>query len=90
MEETLVLNDASKEGAVIKLLRTLGLADVETRVEIALDYPGQQLAVDLWTDTEPALVRAVDAIQAALKRELNLDAPTSTELERLTITKHSA
>lgn len=90
MDETLVLTDASKEDAVIAVLSTLGLTEVETRVEIALDYPGQQLAIDIWADTDALLTDAVAAIQAALKRELDLDAPTSTELERLALAKQSA
>lgn len=90
MDETLVLNDASKEDAVVDVLIALGLADVQTRVEIALDYPGQQLALDIWAETEAVLDEAVQTIQAALKSELDLDAPTSTELERPAMAKRSA
>jgi len=90
VDETLVLNDASKEDAVIDVLSALDLTEVETRVEIALDYPSQQLAVDLWADSEAALTKAVETIKAALKQELDLDAPTSTELERLALAKQSA
>ncbi len=90
MDETLVLNDASKEDAVIAVLSALDLTDVEARVEIALDYPSQQLAVDIWADSEAVLAEAVGTIKAALKRELDLDAPTASELERLALAAQSA
>lgn len=90
MDETLVLNDASKEDAVITLLSALALTDVETRVEIALDYPSQQLAVDVWADSEAVLSEAAETIKSALKRELDLDAPTASELERIALAKQSA
>ncbi len=90
MDETLVLNDASQEDAVIAVLFALGLADVETRVEIALDYPSQQLAVDVWADSEAVLTDAVQTIETALKQELDLDATTASELERFALAKRSA
>lgn len=62
MDETLVLSDKSQEDAVNELLGGLDLPGIETRVEIALDYPGQQLAVDLWAETADALARAVQTI----------------------------
>lgn len=82
MDETLVLSDASQEDAVLDVLAHLDLVGVQTRVEIALDYPGQQLAVDLWAETQPVLVEAVQTIQAALKQRLGTDVPTASALER--------
>lgn len=89
MDETLVLNDASKEDVVIALLGRLDLPGVETRVEIALDYPGQQLAVDLCASTPDAIEAAVEAIQASLKAELGLEAPTSSDLERASLAQRT-
>ncbi len=90
MDETLVLNDASKEDAVIAVLSALDLTDVETRVEIALDYPSQQLAVDIWADSEAVLTEAVATIKAALKRDLDIEPSTASDLERLALAKQSA
>lgn len=90
MDETLVLSDASKEDAVNELLGRLDLPGIETRVEIALDYPSQQLAVDLWGETTEALAAAVRTVQASLKSDLALEAPTSTDLERANLSKQSA
>lgn len=81
-EETLALNDASKEDAVIALLEGLGFDNaIEFKVEIALDYPGQQLAVDLAAPTAEQLEAAIATIRDALKRQLDLDAPTCSSLE---------
>lgn len=82
MEETLVLNDASKEDAVVELLGTLDLPGVDTHVELAMDYPSQQLAVDLYAGRQAELSSAVDAVRSALETRLGLVARTSTELER--------
>ena len=72
------------------MLSALDLTDVETRVEIALDYPSQQLAVDIWADSAAVLAEAVATIRAALKHDLDFDAPTASELERLAFTQQSA
>lgn len=90
MEETLVLNDASKEDFVVELLGTLELSGVDSHVEIALDYPSQQLAIDLYAGNDEDLSAAVAAVRTALEDELGVDAATSSELERAAMLNRSA
>lgn len=90
MEETLVLNDASKEDAVVELLDTLDLSGVDSHVEIALDYPSQQLAVDLYAGTREDLSAAVETVRAALEDQLRVAAATSSELEHAAMLNRTA
>ena len=81
MQETLVLSDASLEDAVLDVLASLHL-DVDYSVEWAMDYPGQQLAVDLHAATEGELRDGVERVREALAERLGVDARSSADVDR--------
>lgn len=68
MHESLVLSDYSQRDVVVDVLASLDLPMLTGRsVEMALDYPGQQLAVDLYATTQDDLDSAVTEVREALR-----------------------
>ena len=64
-EDTIVFPDLSLMEQIDALLPALGFpASTEVEVEPALDYPGQQLAIDIYAPTDGELHTAVEAIRA--------------------------
>lgn len=73
------------------LLPALGFpASTEVEVEPALDYPGQQLAIDIYAPTDGELHTAVEAIRDALFLKFRIATRTSSELDREILAKQSA
>lgn len=86
-EDTIVFPDLSLMEQIDTLLPTLGFpASTEVEVEPALDYPGQQLAIDIYAPTDEALHTAVEAIRDALFLKFRIATRTSSEINR----EHSA
>jgi hypothetical protein len=82
-ETTIVFPDVSLVDAVEALLPTLGLpASAEFRVEPAMDYPGQQVAIDLYAPTDDDLTTAVETVRDALFHHFRIPTRTSSELDR--------
>lgn len=66
-EDTLLLPDASALDAVEAAVAGVGLPpEVEAHLEPARDYPGQELAVDVYAPTEAGLRAAVDRLRVVL------------------------
>ncbi|MGH3446203.1 MAG: hypothetical protein ACRDQA_25200 [Nocardioidaceae bacterium] len=87
-ETTIVFPNVSLMDAVEALLPTLTLpAPVESRVEPAMDYPGQQVAIDLYADTDEILTAMVETVRDALFHQFRIPTRTSSELER--VPRHS-
>lgn len=85
-----MLSDASKEDDVLSMLQSLALPGVDYTVELALDYPTQQLAVDLFAGTTEELTTSIQRVRAELKVRLGIDAPTASELDRDILLHQSA
>lgn len=76
-----MLSDYSQRDAVVGVLACLDLPMLTgSNVELALDYPGQQLAVDLYAHTQADLDHVVAAVRDAL-RQRGIEARPSLELE---------
>ena len=72
------------------LLPALGFpASTEVEVEPALDYPGQQLAIDIYAPTDGELHTAVEAIRDALFLKFRIATRTSSELDREILARQS-
>lgn len=90
-EATIVFPDVSLMDAVEELLPTLSLPQAtEFRVEPAMDYPGQQVAIDLFTTTDQALALVVEMVRDALFQRFRIPTHTSDELDRGIQLHHSA
>ncbi len=86
-EDTIVFPDLGLMDQIDVLLPSLGLpASTEVEVEPALDYPGQQLAIDVYAPTDEQLHTAVEAIRDALYARFRVATRTSSEINR----EHSA
>ncbi len=86
-EDTIVFPDLSLMDQIDALLPTLGFPlTTEVEVEPALDYPGQQLAIDIYAPTDEELHTAVEAIRDALYAKFRVATRTSSEINR----EHSA
>lgn len=82
-ETTIVFPDVSLMDAVEALLPTLSLpTTAEFRVEPAMDYPGQQLAIDLYAPTEAVLTAVVETVRDALFHQFRIPTLTSSELDQ--------
>ncbi|MEP6816373.1 MAG: hypothetical protein ABI873_12565 [Marmoricola sp.] len=82
-ETTMVFPDVSLVDDVVSLLPTLSLpASAEFRVEPAMDYPGQQVAIDLLAATDEELSATVEMVRDALFRQFRIPTRTSNELDR--------
>ena len=90
-ETTIVFPDVSLLDAVEALLPTLSLpAGVEFDVEPAMDYPGQQVAIDLHAPTDEVLHVSVESVRDALFHQFRIPTRTSSELDRETLLHQSA
>lgn len=90
-EETIAFPDLGLMEQVEALLPTLDLpADAEFRVEPALDYPGQQVAIDIAAMTEESLNLVVEAVRDALFVKFRIATRTSSELDREILAKQTA
>lgn len=90
-EETIAFPDLGLMEQVEALLPTLDLpADAEFRVEPALDYPGQQVAIDIAALTEESLNLVVEAVRDALFMKFRIATRTSSELDREILAKQTA
>ena len=86
-EDTIVFPDLSLMDQIDALLPTLGFPlTTEVEVEPALDYPGQQLAIDIYAPTDEEHHTAVEAIRDALYAKFRVATRTSSEINR----EHSA
>jgi hypothetical protein len=81
MQESLVLSDVRLADAISDVLRTLALPETDYNIDWAMDYPGQQLAVDLYAGNEADLKASVELVRSALKDRLGIDARPSAELD---------
>ncbi len=90
-ETAVVFPDVSLMGAVEELLASFALPDgVEFDVEPAMDYPGQQVAIDLYAPTESDLHAVVESVRDALFHRFRIPTRTSNELDRETLLHHTA
>ena len=90
MQESLVLSDVSQEDTVREVLRSMDLPKLTgSQVEWAMDYPGQQLAVDLYARSEADLAEIVAAVGAALK-ERGIESRPSAEIDAEILLRASA
>jgi hypothetical protein len=77
--------------AVEALLPTLSLPDgVEFDVEPAMDYPGQQVAIDLYASTDEDLHASAETVRDALFHQFRIPTRTSSELDREGLLHQSA
>ncbi len=89
-EDTIVFPDLSLMEQIDALLPALGFpASTEVEVEPALDYPGQQLAIDIYAPTDGELHTAVEAIRDALFLKFRIATRTSSELDREILARQS-
>ena len=90
-EDTIVFPDLSLMEQIDVLLPALGFpSSTEVEVEPALDYPGQQLAIDIYAPTDRELHTAVEAVRDALFLKFRIATRTSSELDREIHAKQSA
>ncbi|HPU13761.1 MAG TPA: hypothetical protein PLQ19_08205 [Aeromicrobium sp.] len=82
-DETIAFPDLGLIEEVEALLPTLNLpSNAEFRVELAFDYPGQQVAIDLWAGTDERLATIVEAVRDALFLKFRVATRTCSELDR--------
>lgn len=90
-ETSIVFPDLSLMDQVKAVLPELSLpASAEFRVEPALDYPGQQVAIDVAAISEADLAAAVETIRDALFHSFRIATRTSDELDRAALAQHTA
>ena len=90
-EDTIAFPDLGFMDQVEALLPTLGLPpSTEFDVEPALDYPGQQVAIDLYAPTEDLLRAAVETIRDAIFHHYRIATRTSSELDRELLAKRAS
>lgn len=90
-EETIVFPDLGLMEQVEALLAALDLpADAEYRVEPALDYPGQQVAIDLAGGSEASLNSIVEAVRDGLFKQFRIATRTRSELDREILARQTA
>ena len=81
MQESLVLSDVSQEDTVREVVRSLSLPKMTgLKVEWAMDYPGQQLAVDLYARSDADLAEVVETVRLALK-DRGIESRPSAEID---------
>lgn len=80
----------SQEDMVIEVVNSLELAGITGRnVDWATDYPGQQLAVDLYARNQSDLDAAVSTVRAALKAR-GIDSRPASDIDREILLRTSA
>lgn len=90
-EETIAFPDLGLIEQVGVLLAGLELpAGAEYRVEPALDYPGQQVAIDLAANSEESLISIVETVRDALFKQFRIATRTCSELDREIRAKQTA
>lgn len=90
-EDTIVFPDLSLIDQVDALLPTLSLPPAaEFRVEPALDYPGQQVAIDLAAPSDEVLASAVETIHDALFHAFRIPTRTARDLDREILASQTA
>lgn len=90
-ETSIVFPDVSLLDAVEVLLASLDLsATVEFDVEPAMDYPGQQVGIDMYAPSDDDLQAAVEIVRDALFHRFRIPTRTSTELDRETLLHQTA
>ncbi|MFN2346125.1 MAG: hypothetical protein ABR616_10470 [Dermatophilaceae bacterium] len=90
-ETSIVFPDLSLMEQVKALLHEISLpASAEFRVEPALDYPGQQVAIDVAATSGADLAVAVETIRDALFHSFRIATHTSDELDRTALARHTA
>ena len=90
-EDTIAVPDLGLMEQIEALLPTLGLPpSTEVEVELALDYPGQQVAIDFYAPHAEELHIAVEAVRDALFREFRIATRTTSELDREIRAKRTA
>lgn len=89
-EETLVLTDASVQDRIRDALTAAGFSNDNMVIEPATNWPGQELAVDLYAGDPTALASMIAKAQTVLRRDAGItDAPTSAEYARRDISAAS-
>lgn len=90
-EDSIVFPDLSLIDRVRELLTALELPSAaEFRVEPALDYPGQQVAIDIAAPTIATLSSAIEVIRDALFHEFRIATRTASEFDRETLLRQTA
>lgn len=82
-EDSIIFPDLGRIDQVRALLAALPLPDTaEFRVEAALDYPGQQVAIDLAAPTEATLSTTIETVRDVLFHEFRIAVRTASEVDR--------
>lgn len=82
-ETSIVFPDHSLIEQLDVLLPSLNLPKTaEFRIEPALDYPGQQVAIDLFALTDAELQITVEIVRDAIFHQFRIATRTSDELDR--------
>lgn len=82
--DTLILQDGAELGAVKAAVSRLRLpAGTEVLVEPAHDYPGQELAVDVYAPTEDDLAEALRILRRTLAPQMLLQ--LASDVDRQTM-----
>lgn len=90
-ETSIVFPDHSLIEQLDALLPTLDLPEsAEFRIEPALDYPGQQVAIDLFAMTDAELSVAVETVRDAVFHAYRIATRTSDELDREFVSRQTA
>ena len=90
-ETSIVFPDLSLMAQVEALLNELSLPQsAEFRVEPALDYPGQQVAIDLAATSDADLAVTVEMVRHALFHSFRVATQTSDELDRAALPRNTA
>ena len=71
----------SLQDAIADILASLPLPGTDYHLDWAMDYPGQQLAIDLYAGNGADLAAAISAVRAALAERLGIDARPSADIE---------
>lgn len=90
-EETIVFPDLRLMEHVESLLRALALPrTAEFRVEPALDYPGQQVAIDVATLDGKELGEAIEIVRDAIFHEFRIAVRAASEIDREILARQPA
>lgn len=90
-ETSIVFPDHSLIEQLDALLPALSLPEsAEFRVEPALDYPGQQVAIDLFAMSDDELRITVETVRDAIFQQFRIATRTSDEVDREFLSRHTA
>jgi len=90
-EDTIVFPDLKLVEQLEELLSLLALPPTaEFRVEPALDYPGQQVAIDLAALDGGQLSAAVEIIRDAIFHQFRIAVRTASEIDREILARQPA